>query len=295
MGELYNIDTDKDQYKMLTASQALRFHTRWTHVFFMVHLIPFLFGMVPMALAFDQQAPVMLELTPEEQAFVRKNPVVRVSNELDWPPFDFAIGGQPFGLSIDLMNLLAQRLGLKLEYINGYSWSELIARFKAGHIDILQSAYQTPQRETFGLFTRPYYRDKTVFIISRYAESVSGIASFRGKALAIPRGYAQENFISEHYPDIHILKVKNMEEAFQAIIDGRADATVELFAVARFMFEKNYVDSLKISGWFKEYDQGGKNPCTSWFKRHSPCYTACWKKPWHPCPPGISSNLKKNG
>ena len=131
--------------------------------FFLVNLMPFLFGMASMALAFDQQAPVILELSPEEQAFVREHPVIRVSNEMDWPPFDFAIGGQPFGLSIDLMNLLGQRLGLKFKYINGYSWSELIAHFKAGDIDILQSAYQTPQRETYGLFTRPYYRDKTVF------------------------------------------------------------------------------------------------------------------------------------
>ncbi|MFK5953072.1 MAG: transporter substrate-binding domain-containing protein [Desulfobacterium sp.] len=246
-----------------------------------------------MAQAFDQQAPVMLELTPKEQAFVRAHPVIRVSNEMDWPPFDFAIGGQPFGLSIDLMNFLAQRLGLTLEYINGHSWSELIARFKAGHIDILQSAYQTPHRETFALFTRPYYRDKTVFIISRYAESVSGIASFRGKTLAIPMGYAQETFISEHYPDIQILKIKNMEGAFQAIIDGRADATVELFAVARFMFEKNYVDSLKISGWFKEYDQGEKKSLHLMVQKGLPLLHGMLEKALASMPPGDLIKLEE--
>ncbi len=273
--------------------QAHLSHTKWTHVFFMVHLIPVLFGMAPMPLAFEHQTPIMLELTPKEQAFVRGHPVIRVSNEMDWPPFDFAIGGQPFGLSIDLMNLLAQRLGLKLEYINGYSWSELIMRFKAGHIDILQSAYQTPHRESFSLFTRPYYRDKTVFIISRYAESVSGIASFQGKTIAIPKEYAQENFISKHYPGIHILKVKNMEEAFQAISEGRADATVELFAVARFMFEKNYVDSLKISGWFKEYDQGEKKSLHLMVQKDLPMLHGMLEKALASIPPGDFIKLEK--
>ena len=276
---------------MLTTKQAHQFHTRWIPVFF--YLIPFLFGMAPMALAFDQQAPVMLELTPKEQAFVQDHPVIRVSNEMDWPPFDFAIGGQPFGLSIDLMNLLAQRLGLTLEYINGYSWSELMAHFKDGDIDILQSAHKTANRETFALFTRPYYRDKTVFIISRYAEPVSGIASFQGKTLAIPMGFAQETFISEHYPDIHILSVKNMEEAFQAITDGRADATVTLFAVARFMFEKNYVDSLKISGWFKEYDRGGSKSLHLMVQKGLPLLHGMLEKALASMPPGDLINLEK--
>ena len=259
----------------------------------MVHLIPFIFGMAPMALAFDQQAPVMLELTPVEKVFVQEHPMIRVSNEMDWPPFDFAIGGQPFGLSIDLMNLLAQRLGLKIEYINGYSWSELMARFKDGDIDVLQSAHQTANRETFALFTRPYYRDKTVFIISRYAEPVSGITSFQEKTLAIPMGFAQETFISEHYPDIHILKVKNMEEAFQAITDGRADATVTLFAVARFMFEKNYVDSLKISGWFKEYDKGGRKSLHLMVQKGMPLLHGMLEKALASMPPGDLINLEK--
>lgn len=244
-------------------------------------------------MAWAKQPPVKLNLSPEEQAFIWKHPVIRVSNELDWPPFDFAIGNQPFGFSIDLMNIVGQRLGVEIKYINGYSWTELINRFKNGHIDIIQSAYKTPKRETFALFSSPYYKDKTVFIIPRYAQAVSGINQFRGKIMAVPTGYAHEHFLKKHHPDIHILRLTNMEEAFQAVIDGRADGTIELFAVARFMFEKNYVDALKISGWFKEYDQGKKRSLHLMVPKKFPLLHGMLEKALASIPPGELIELEK--
>ena len=50
-------------------------------------------------------------LTPEEQAWLKKHPVIRVHNEWSWPPFNYNEDGEPTGLSIDYMNLLASRIG----------------------------------------------------------------------------------------------------------------------------------------------------------------------------------------
>ena len=48
-----------------------------------------------------------LELTEAEQAWVAQHPVVRVHNEMDWPPFNFNVDGQPTGFSVEYMNLVA--------------------------------------------------------------------------------------------------------------------------------------------------------------------------------------------
>ncbi|WP_186441480.1 transporter substrate-binding domain-containing protein [Desulfamplus magnetovallimortis] len=201
---------------------------------------------------------VRLNLTEAEEQFLREHPVIRVSNEMDWPPFDFAISGQPFGFSIDLLNILGERLGIEWEYVNGYQWLELMELFKKGEIDVLQSVYKDEEREELGLFTRPYFRDKTVFIISRYSKPVSSIDQLKGKIIVAPKGWAYESFLRKYYPDIDLLSVRNMEEAFHAIVQGKADAAIELSGVAQFMFEKHYFDSLKVSGWFEEYDRGLK-------------------------------------
>ena len=203
----------------------------------------------------DENRSFQLNLTEEEQAFIEEHPVIRVSNEMDWPPFDFAVGGQPLGLSIDLMEMLGDRLGIEFEYVNGYRWNELLEMFKEKKLDILQSAYKTESRKKFGLFTKPYYKDKTVFIVSRHSPGISDINDLNGKIIAAPKGWAYESYLVKHHPGINILTVNNMEEAFRAVKKGRADAAIELSAVARYLIKKNFLEGLKISGWFKEYDR----------------------------------------
>ena len=62
-------------------------------------------------------------LLPEERAFLSQHPVIRVQNELGWAPYNFNDNGRPRGFSIDYMNLLAEKLGIEVEYVTGPSWS----------------------------------------------------------------------------------------------------------------------------------------------------------------------------
>ncbi|MFN2436899.1 MAG: transporter substrate-binding domain-containing protein, partial [Desulfotignum sp.] len=106
-----------------------------------------------------------------------------------------AIGNQPFGLSIDVMTLLGARLGITFEYINGYRWNELVTMFRKNQLDLLQSAYKSPEREEFGRFTSPFYKDKTVFVVPSYSPGISDITDLKGKIVAISKGWGQEAYM----------------------------------------------------------------------------------------------------
>jgi hypothetical protein len=41
-----------------------------------------------------------LKLTAEERAWIKAHPELRVGNEMDWPPFDYAENGEPKGYSL---------------------------------------------------------------------------------------------------------------------------------------------------------------------------------------------------
>ncbi|SHJ89730.1 extracellular solute-binding protein, family 3 [Desulfatibacillum alkenivorans DSM 16219] len=83
-----------------------------------------------------------LALTDEEQAWLNAHPVIRVSNELDYAPFDFVEYGKPRGFSVDYFNLVAERAGFKVEYIQDF-WDvllkmcalESIREGRGGHFD----------------------------------------------------------------------------------------------------------------------------------------------------------------
>ncbi|MBM7622483.1 transporter substrate-binding domain-containing protein [Sporohalobacter salinus] len=196
-----------------------------------------------------------IKLTKREQEFIKNHPVIRVSNETDWPPFDFAVSGQPLGFSIDLMNLLANRLGIKFEYVNGYSWNQLMEMFKNREIDVMQSAYKNEARKKYGLFTEPYYKDKTAFIVRSDSREIFNIQQLYGKVVAVPKGWAYETYLKKHHSQVNLLTVSNQKEALKAVEKGRAKAAIEISAIAKYFMEKYFLDGLKISGWFKEYDK----------------------------------------
>ncbi len=73
--------------------------------------------------AADQEG---LILSDEERSWLSDHTVLRVGNELDWPPFDFAEGGEARGYSLDLLRLIGEKAGLRFEFVNGFSWNELL-------------------------------------------------------------------------------------------------------------------------------------------------------------------------
>ncbi|MBF0225165.1 MAG: transporter substrate-binding domain-containing protein [Desulfobacterales bacterium] len=200
-----------------------------------------------------------MQLTPEEKIFLDNNPIIKVSNETDWPPFDFAVGNQPQGFSIDLMNILAERIGMQVKYVNGYTWDELENMFKNKKIDIIHPVVQVDYRKKFGLYTIPFCENKTVFITKKGSKPILSIDQLHDKIMAVPRSYAQESYMLMNHPKVNLLLVENTIEAMRSVDDGRADATVEVYGVAIYLIKKNPFPRLKISSEFTEYNMYARN------------------------------------
>lgn len=199
--------------------------------------------------------PPMIVLTPKERAFLNAHPTIRVSNEMDWPPFDFAIDGTPQGFSIDLLNLLAMRSGLKVEYVNGFSWAELVEQFKRGELDLLHSLNKTPERENIADFSVPYRRDLNYFIVRTDHPDVTDIKQLYGKVVAVGEGWSVDEYLTANHPEIKLLRVASLERMVDAVSRGDAEAIIS-DVTARYMIKKLGIDNLRFSNWFKAFDKG---------------------------------------
>lgn len=230
-------------------------------------------------------APVRIALTPEEQAWLKAHPVIRASNETDYPPFDFAVGGQPQGYSVELLNLLAPRIGFKVEYITGPSWDELVQMHRAGTLNLLHSMYRTPAREINGLFTDSYFSTKSVFVSRAGDPDISGFKALHGKTVAVGRGWAQEEFLKTHYPNIKRLPLENLEQMLEAVARGDADALVETDAAVGYWFQKKGIRDLKISGWAKEFNDGQSNTYFFYARKDAPPLVSMLNKAMAALPP----------
>jgi len=200
-------------------------------------------------------SPIKINLTKKEKEFIKKHKTIRVSNELDWAPFDFTVDGEPQGYSIDLLNLLASKIGVEIKYINGYSWSKLLQMFEDKKLDMLHSINKTPSRETMGLFSDAYIRYKTHFITRKDMPRIDSFNDLKGKTIVVGEDWAIDEFITNNYPQIKLLKIKGgMNEILQLISNAQADATIGSDIIVRYFLKKKYFTGLKVNSWAKEFD-----------------------------------------
>ena len=197
-----------------------------------------------------------IPLTKEERVWLQKHPVIKVSNEMDYSPFDFMIGDQPAGFSIDLLNLLAEKTGLRIKYVNGYTWAELEDMFRQGSLDLLHIVAKTDERQAYGLFSDSYLRYKNHYAIRRSDPEITNVKDLYGKTLAVGKGYAQVTFFAKNHPQITLLRLESTSANLEAVSKGLADATISNDLLLRYQIKKHGFSNLKISGWAKELDKG---------------------------------------
>ena len=211
-------------------------------------IVLFLFGYFMLAFSYLASAEEIIPLTSQERDWISKHPILKVGNELDWAPFDFAEDGKERGYSIDLLSLVAKKTGLQLEFINGFSWAELMEKFKQGEIDILPAIMETSERREFMRFTSHYFTNPTYLIVRDDIDRIGSIEDVKGGKLAIVKGYYYENDVRLNFPDIEVVPVQGFLDGMEAVLDGNVDAFIGSRPVALYTIRKHLLTGLKIIG-----------------------------------------------
>ncbi|MFC1798532.1 transporter substrate-binding domain-containing protein [Thermodesulfobacteriota bacterium] len=188
-----------------------------------------------------------ITLSAKEQAWINANPVVRVHNEKEWAPYNFSENGNPRGFSIDYMNLLASKIGIKIEYITGPTWSEFMKMIRTKELDVMLNIAVSPERQKFLAFTHSYVKlTQALFTRDEYP-MVSSIKDLYGKTFAIPKGFYLQEILKTH-SEIKILEVADTTEAIRAVSFGKADAMFDIMPVVSLKKSQLQINNIKVGG-----------------------------------------------
>ncbi len=190
---------------------------------------------------------ILLNLTEEERNFLKNNPVIRVHNEQDWPPFNFFENGKPRGLSIDYMNIIAKTLNIEVDYISGPTWNDFLTMIQQKELDLMLNIVKTDDRDKYLLFTEPYVKNPNV-IISTNKNTYTNIENLIGKTVAIPKGFFYEEILKKDFPNIKLLPLTNTLDCLKAVSLGKADAALSEEAVVLSLINRNMLVNLYVSG-----------------------------------------------
>ena len=196
------------------------------------------------ALAIPKARPLVLN--KHQQQLIARNPVLTVSNETDWPPFDFVVSGEPRGYAIDVLSLVGQMTGLQFNYVNGYSWPELLALYRQGRLDILQPVLDTKTNAGLGEMSRPIVTAPFGVLTKKGDAPVTDIQQLAGKRVAIPKGWSIIETLRLHFPAITVIEVDGVKGMFDAVRQGRADAGLDTAAILNYTARQFFLDDVEV-------------------------------------------------
>ncbi|MCP4688191.1 MAG: transporter substrate-binding domain-containing protein, partial [Desulfobacterales bacterium] len=194
----------------------------------------------------EKPAPEV-NLSAKELAWIEAHPVLRVTNEPDWPPYDYNEAGKPTGFSIDYLNLLAAKVGVRLEYATA-SWAGLLNRIKRRESDIIHSLNISEERRKYMKFTAPYLTLSNAAVVRKTEEDISSLKQLYDKTLAVGEGWTTLDIVRKSHPRIKIYMVKNALEGLKAVQFGKADAWIDVYGASRYLIDQHFLTNLKICG-----------------------------------------------
>ena len=156
--------------------------------------------------------------------------VLKVGTTGDWNPMtmkDIATNGY-VGYDIDVMNRLAEDLGVKVEFVPA-EWKTLVSGISAGTYHMTGSASVTPARAKVAGFSTPYFSLGTVPLINaKDADRFKDWADLNaaGVKVAATLGTTQEAQVKSFFPDATHVIVDAPARDFQEVLAGRADAHI---------------------------------------------------------------------
>ena len=191
----------------------------------------------------------IVQLTAEERDYLERLGPITVCPDPDWRPFEFLDEDGNFaGIAADLLDVVAERLGIAFEYVLPKDWPEAVALSKAGKVLVLPFLNQTPAREEWLLFTEPLLTEPNVFITREEHPFIYDATQLTEKTIVFPEGTSMEERVRRDFPNLRVITVPTEEEVFAAVDRRKADMTLRSLTIAAYTIRKEGFFNLKIAG-----------------------------------------------
>lgn len=193
-------------------------------------------------------AHAQINLTDEEMEWIADHPVLKATNEMDWAPIDFVRDGREAGFSVDYLNLVASKVGLEIQFVNGHSWEELIEQLKSREIDIAQSITKTEGRDEFLDFTRPYLDIPKVYYGRAGTKRIETKKDLEGKKIGLVSSWSSSEIFKTKFPQFETVAYDSVKDVLIGLAAGEVDLFSERLPVADYIIDEYLISGLEVVG-----------------------------------------------
>ncbi len=189
------------------------------------------------------------QLTAAELAWIREHPIVRLANDIDWPPFEFIDEqGHYRGMVPELLQLVSQRTGLEFVPVKDLNWQTVVERMKQGRLDMFSAAVATPERKEYARFTEPFFYFPMVALAREGHPIIPKLTELEGERIGVVAGYSTDELLSKQITLSSLHRFTNLEHALNALVEGQIDVLVDNLVSLNYLMREKGLDGLAVVG-----------------------------------------------
>jgi ABC-type amino acid transport substrate-binding protein/signal transduction histidine kinase len=192
-----------------------------------------------------------VDLTEAQRSHLAHHPIITASNEMTYPPFNYNVGGQPKGYSIELLDLLADKLGVKVKWVSNKSWNEFLQMLRSGELDVMCNMASTPDRRKHYTFTESYTALQEGIAYQEGQKKPSDIEDLSGKVAGVTKGYNEEEALRRYYPKVKVKTFPSTLDALRALANGEVDAVLDSLPTIQFLCKQYFITNVSAVGLTK--------------------------------------------
>lgn len=167
-----------------------------------------------------------------------KDGTLTVGTAAEYEPFEYMEDGQYKGFDLDLIQDIAKKLGLTVEFAN-VDFDTIVPGVSSGaKYDVgIGAITVTPERKKEVDFTDSYYMDDQAIVTMKDNADITG-DNYKEKLdsadakIAVQSGSTAEAFAKENFPNAELVPFKNATDCFSALQAGQSVALVTNRSVA---------------------------------------------------------------
>jgi ABC-type amino acid transport substrate-binding protein len=158
-----------------------------------------------------------------EDLGLEQDGLIRVGSDMDFAPFEFIEDGEPQGFDIDLMNEIAGRLDLEVEFVNT-SFDTIFTQLASGEFDAIISGITiTEDRQQSIDFTEPYFSANQALLVSPGSD-IASTADLEGADVGVQAATTGAEYANDSFEGATIVEFPTSPAGINALEAGQIDA-----------------------------------------------------------------------
>lgn len=159
--------------------------------------------------------------------------VLKVGSDIPYEPFE---GGDPpdyEGFDIDIVNEIADRLDLEVEYVDT-PFDTIFRDVAQGKFDMVASASTiTAERERTVAFSDPYFQADQSLMVKEGSE-IESVDDLEGRTIGAQRGTTGAAYAEDETGADTVRTYPEIGDAFSALQNEQIEAVINDFAISKF-------------------------------------------------------------